>query len=96
VSRRSLLRGAAGVGAVGLAAAAGAGATVALTQPRSEEQVQTPPANAAAWPPSVMAGPLFIYVPDTTSGLVHIYGGTNETHADSPTMVSQVLRAVAQ
>ena len=95
MSRRSLLRGAAGAGAVAVAAAAGAGGVVALTRP----QTQTAPSAAkpvtmAEVPPNAMAGPLVVYLRDTTTGEMDVFAGTGQLRLHAPALVGQLLRAV--
>lgn len=93
VSRRSLLRGAAGAGAVGLAAAAGAGAVVAATRPSSAPAL--PPASKpvamSPVPPAAMAGPLVIYISDTTTGQFDVFGGDGQVRVRNRALVGQIL-----
>jgi hypothetical protein len=95
-SRRSILRGAAGVGAAGLAAAGGAGAAVALTRPASPGALANAakPAVVAAMPPNAMEGPLVVYVSDTTTGQLDVFAGTGQMRLKNPALVSQLLRAL--
>jgi hypothetical protein len=86
MSRRSLLRGAAGAGAVGLAAAAGAGAVVAVTRPRTETAL--PPTAK----PVAMAGPLVVYLADTTNGEMDVFAGDGQIRLRNPALVGQLLR----
>jgi nitrous oxide reductase len=95
MSRRSLLRGAAGAGAVGLAAAAGAGGVVALTRPRT--QTAPPAAKPVAMadvPPNAMAGPLVVYLRDTTTGEMDVFAGTGQLRLHDPALFGQLLRAM--
>ena len=93
MSRRSLLRGAAGAGAVGLAAAAGAGAVFAATRPADA----TSPADAgkaaatgtAAAKPS--GEPLVVYLRDTSTGEFEIFNGTRQVRVRNPRLVAQLL-----
>lgn len=96
MSRRSILRGVAGAGAVGLAAAGGAGAAVALTRPNAEAAPTNlaRPAVMAPMPPSAMAGPLVVYVSDTTTGQLDVFAGTGQVRLKNPALVSQLLRAL--
>jgi hypothetical protein len=95
-SRRSILRGVAGAGAVGLAAAGGVGATVALTRPTSSGALANAakPAVMAAMPPNAMEGPLVVYISDTTTGQLDIFAGTGQMRLKNPALVSQLLRAL--
>ena len=94
MSRRSLLRGAAGAGAVGLAAAAGAGAVVAVTRPRTETVLPpaAKPVAVAAMPHNAMAGPLVVYLADTTNGEMDVFAGTGQIRLRNPALVGQLLR----
>ena len=93
MSRRSILRGAAGVGVVGAAAAAGAGAVVAFDR-QSAPQTLMPvskPVAMAPMAPTAMAGPLVVYIADTTTGLLDVFGGTGATQIKNPALVRQLL-----
>ena len=97
MSRRSLLRGAAGAGALGLAAAAGGGAVFAATRPAGA----TSPADAgkaaatgsaagsAAAKPS--GEPLVVYLRDTSTGEFEIFNGTRQVRVHNPRLVAQLL-----
>ena len=95
VSRRSLLRGAAGAGAVAVAAAAGAGGVVALTRPQTQTAPPAAkPVTMAEVPPNAMAGPLVVYLRDTTTGEMDVFAGTGQLRLHDPALVGQLLRAV--
>jgi len=88
VSRRSVLRGAAGAGAVGLAAAAGAGAVVAAS-----------PGTKAAAPTATdagpaKAGPLVVYLRDATTGELEVFAGTSKVRFRDPALAARLARAV--
>jgi hypothetical protein len=94
VSRRSVLRGVAGVGVVGAAAAAGAGAIVAFDRQASAQTTLMPvskPVAVAPMAPTAMAGPLVVYISDTTSGVFDVFGGTGQTQVRNPALVRQLL-----
>jgi hypothetical protein len=94
MSRRSVLRGVAGVGAVGAAAAAGAGAVVAFDRQSGGQPTLMPvskPVVMAPMAPTAMAGPLVVYIADTTSGLLDVFGGTGATQVRNPALVRQLL-----
>jgi len=86
MSRRSLLRGAAGAGAVGLAAAAGAGAVVAASRPAE--------AAPAARPASASADPLVVYLRDATTGEMEVFAGTSQVRFRDPALAAKLQRAV--
>jgi hypothetical protein len=93
-SRRSVLRGIAGIGAVGAAAAAGAGAVVAFDRQSGGQPTLRPvskPVAMAPMAPTAMAGPLVVYIADTTSGLFDVFGGTGATQVNNPALVRQLL-----
>jgi hypothetical protein len=95
MSRRSVRRGAAGAGAAGLAAAAGAGTAVALTrQPAQTAAPAARPVAMAAMPPNAMAGPLVVYLRDTTTGVLDVFAGTGQVRVRNPALVAQLLRAM--
>jgi hypothetical protein len=74
-SRRSVLRGAAGVGAVGFAAAVGVGAVAAPALADTRRAAAGP----AAAQPETAAGPLVIYLRDAASGEFDVFAGTSHT-----------------
>ena len=95
MSRRSLLRGAAGAGAVAVAAAAGAGGVVALTRPQTQTAPPAAkPVTMAEVPLNAMAGPLVVYLRDTTTGEMDVFAGTGQLRLHDPALVGQLLRAV--
>jgi hypothetical protein len=96
MSRRSVLRGAAGVGAVGLAAAAGAGVAVSATRPANKPALPpaAKPETVAAMPQTAMTGPLVVYLRDTTTGEFDVFGGTGQVRIKNPALVSQLLQNV--
>ena len=92
MSRRSILRGVAGAGAVGAAAAVGAGAILKFDKPA--EATLKPvgkPVAMAPMAPNAMAGPLVVYISDTTNGLLDVFGGTGATRVRNPALVRQLL-----
>jgi hypothetical protein len=103
VARRSVLRGAAGLGAVGLAAAAGAGAVVAATRPAHAaagpaagtvaSTGAAPAAGTAAR--SGGADPLVVYLRDTTAGEFEVFQGTKQVKVSNPRLVAQLLDGIA-
>ena len=92
VGRRSILRGIAGVGAVGVAAAAGAGAVIKFDKPAAATlKPAAKPVAMAPMAPSAMTGPLVVYIADTTNGLLDVYGGTGATQIRNPALINQLL-----
>ena len=86
VSRRSVLRGAAGAGAVGLAAAAGARAVVAA---RPGTKAAAPTATAAG---PANAGPLVVYLRDATTGELEVFAGTSKVRFRDPALAARLVR----
>src|SRR5579862_6896156 len=82
VARRSVLRGAAGLGAVGLAAAAGAGAVVAATRPAHAAASSAPGVAAAPAAGTAVrasgADPLVVYLRDAAAGEFEVFRGTQQ------------------
>lgn len=93
MSRRSILRGVASVGAMGAAAAVGAGAVVKFDRPSAQTTLKpvSKPVAMAPMAPTAMAGPLVVYIADTTTGRFDVFGGTGATQVNNPALVSQLL-----
>lgn len=91
VSRRSVLRGAAGAGAAGLAAAAVAGtagpALAAVTSAPSRRQPARTTNEAAA------AGPVVVHLRDARSGEMDVFAGTSHTRLRDPDLAARLARA---
>jgi hypothetical protein len=85
MSRRSVLRGAAGAGAAGLAAAAGAGALAAAARPA---------AAAPAARPAKHAEPVVVYLRDASTGELEAFTGTSQVRFRDPALAARLLRAV--
>jgi hypothetical protein len=83
VSRRSLLRGAAGAGAVGFAALSGAGAVSAAVRPAAPA---AEPAIRAA-----DAGPVVVYLRDAATGEMEIFAGAGQTRFRDPALAARLL-----
>jgi hypothetical protein len=98
VSRRSMLRGAAGVGAAGFAAAAVAStATPALAAPRPAAPAgKAAPADAgpADAGPAGAAEPVVVHLRDAASGEMDIFAGTSHTRLRDPDLAARLTRAV--
>lgn len=95
MSRRSVLRGAAGAGAVGLAAATGAGAAVALTRQTTETaSAATRHVTMAPMSRNAMAGPLVVYLRDTRTGVFDVFAGTGQVRIKDSALVAELLRAM--
>jgi hypothetical protein len=94
-SRRSVLRGAAGVGAVGLAAAVGVGAVaapaLAADRPRPGSADAGRPAATAL--PAGAAEPLVVYLRDAASGELDVFAGTGHAVIRDPALVARLTAA---
>jgi hypothetical protein len=88
VSRRSLLRGAAGAGAIGFAAAAGGAAFAASAGPAAAPKAPSPKDVAAPGGPSE---PLVVYLRDAKSGEFEIFNGTRQVKITNHRLVAQLL-----
>ena len=90
MSRRSILRSAAGVGVVGVAAVAGAGAVLKLDQPSTLKPVSKPVAMAPM-APGAAAGPIVVYITDPSAGVLDVFAGTGATQIHNPALVKQLM-----
>ena len=88
MSRRSVLRGAAGAGVAGLAAAALAG-TPALAAGHTPEPA-APKLDRAEEPTA--AGPLVVHVRDLHTGQMDVYSGTNQVRIHDRQLATQLAR----
>jgi hypothetical protein len=88
LSRRSVIRGAAGLAGAGLAAGAITGAIAA-------------PAAAAARPArqgageASPAGPVIVHVRDVTSGEMDVFAGTSHARLTDPGLAARLVRGVS-
>ena len=93
-SRRSVLRGAAGVGAVGFATAVGVGAVAAPALAAENRRSAAAPARPAAGHPADSAGPLVVYLRDAASGELDVFAGTSHTVIRDRELVARLTSAV--
>jgi len=89
MSRRSVLRGAAGAGVAGLAAAALAG-TPALAASRAPDPA-TRKLDRAEEPTA--AEPVVVHVRDLRTGQLDVYSGTNHVRIHDRQLAAQLARA---
>jgi hypothetical protein len=89
VSRRSLLRGAAGAGAVGIAAVSGAGAVMAAARPATAAA----PADARTVNAARLAdaGPLVVYLRDAATGEMEVFAGAGQARFRDPALAARLL-----
>ena len=96
LSRRSMLRGAAGAGAAGLAAAAVASAAPALAAATRPPPRQPLPRRRLG----ILAGtagaaePVVVHLRDARSGEMDIFAGTSHTRLRDPDLAARLTRAV--
>jgi nitrous oxide reductase len=87
LSRRSVLRGAAGAGVAGIAASTLAGAAVpALAAAR-------PPARRAGAQPADPADQVVVHVRDARSGEIDVFRGTSQTRLHDRDLAARLIRA---
>ena len=90
LSRRSLLRGAAGVGAVSVAAAAGAGTIFAAAGPANA--ATDAHADAGAHPAA--GEPIVAYLRDAATGEFEVFHGTRQVRVRDRKLAAQLLNQV--
>jgi hypothetical protein len=88
-SRRSVLRGAAGVGAVGFAAAVGVGAAAGPALAATSDTPQT-----TAGTPGAAAGPVVVYLRDAASGELDVFAGTSHAVIRDHQLAARLTSAV--
>jgi nitrous oxide reductase len=88
MSRRSVLRGAAGAGAAGLVAAGTATTLAAATT--TSTRAEGPDAQDAVRPD----GPVMVYLSDASTGEMDVFAGTSQVRVRDPALVGQLLRAI--
>jgi hypothetical protein len=93
-SRRSVLRGAAGVGAVGFAAAAGVGALAAPALAADNHRTAKAEVPLTARPADAAGAPLVIYLRDGGSGELDVFSGTSHAVVRDPALVARLTAAV--
>ena len=102
VSRRAMLRTAAGAGAAGLMAGGALAALPAAAATRPARSGQRPGraagSAATATPgttggPGSTAGPLVIHVRDAHTGEMDIFAGTTQTRLRDPALAARLVRA---
>jgi hypothetical protein len=103
VSRRAMLRTAAGAGAAGLVAGgafaalpAAAAARPSRSQPSADRASRSAASTThdAAVPPDREAdGPLVVYVRDARTGEMDVFAGTTRTQLRDPELAAQLARA---
>jgi len=95
-SRRSVLRGAAGVGAVGFAAAVGVGAAAApaLAAGNSRPAARPETAQPSTGQSDTAAEPVVVYLRDATSGELDVFSGTSHAVIRDHELAARLSSAV--
>jgi hypothetical protein len=88
LSRRSVMRGAAGLAGAGLAAGA---ITGAMAAPAAAAAKPARPAAGDASP----AGPVIVHVRDVTSGEMDVFAGTSHARLTDPGLAATLVRGVS-
>ncbi len=95
VSRRSVLRGAAGAGAAGLAGAALGTAVVGNTAVGTTAAAAQQPRTAAATPgTSRTQDPIVLHVRDARAGDIEVFSGTTQTSLRDRDLAARIARAI--
>jgi hypothetical protein len=95
LSRRSLLRGAAGVGAVSVAAAAGAGTIVAAAGSASAAtDAHAGPVHADTGAHPAGDEPIVAYLRDASTGEFEVFHGTRQVRVRDKKLAVQLLNQV--
>jgi hypothetical protein len=89
LSRRSVIRGAAGLAGAGLAAGAITGAIAAPAAAAAARPART--AGGGASP----AGPVIVHVRDIRSGEMDVFAGTSHTRLTDPGLAARLVRGVS-
>ena len=89
LSRRSVMRGAAGLAGAGLAAGAVTGAMAAPAAAAAASRDR--PAARGADP----AGPVIVHVRDVTSGEMDVFAGTSHARLTDPSLAARLVRGVS-
>jgi hypothetical protein len=93
LSRRSMLKGAAGVGAAGIAATALAGAAVPAAAVPAAAATKAP-VRATRGPEEAKADEaIVVHVRDAASGELDVFRGTTQTRLHDRTLAARIVRA---
>jgi hypothetical protein len=93
-SRRSMLRGAGAVGAVGIAAAVGVGAASGVAAAATRPAADNRAAAGAGHSADAAGAPLVVYLRDAASGELDVFSGTSHTVIRDPALVARLTHAV--
>jgi hypothetical protein len=90
-SRRSMLRGAGAVGAVGIAAAVGVGTVGGVASAATRPTAERPTADHAA--ASTAGTPVVVYLRDAAKGELEVFSGTSRTVLVDRELAARLSRA---
>lgn len=97
MSRRSVLRGAAGAGAAGIAVTALSGLAVpafaASAKPARSAPRDAKPGTSAAADDADTGEPIVVHVRDARSGQIDVFRGTSQTSLHDPELAARLARA---
>jgi len=93
LSRRSLLRGAAGAGAAGLAA--GALGTTSNTASNTASTLEATGASAATLTAATEKTPLVVHVRDARTGDIEVFAGTTQTRLRDRDLAARIAGAIS-
>jgi hypothetical protein len=95
LSRRSVIRGAAGLAGAGLAAGAIAGAIAAPAQSAAARPARPAPAGRPAAADASLAEPVIVHVKDVQSGEMDVFAGTRHARLHDPGLAAKLARGVS-
>jgi len=90
LSRRSVIRGAAGLAGAGLAAGAFTGAIATSAQAAAAR-----PARPAQQAPGKTTEPVIVHIRDVSSGEMDVFAGTSHTRLRDPGLAARFVRGVS-
>jgi hypothetical protein len=93
VSRRAMLRTAAGTSAAGLIAGGAFAALPAAAADRASRSAASTGQDAAVHPDREADGPLVVYVRDARTGDMDVFVGTTRTQLRDPELAARLARA---
>ena len=96
LSRRSVLRGAAGAGAAGIAAAALSGVAVPALAASAQPGRPTAPDAEPRTADADTADQIVVHVRDARSGQIDVFRGTNQTSVRDRELAARLVRASRQ
>lgn len=93
-SRRSMLRGAGAVGAVGIAAAVGVGTASGVAAAATRSAADNRATAGVEHSAGAAGAPIVVYLRDAASGELDVFAGTSHTVIRDPALVARLTQAV--